>query len=232
MWRDDVMLHRVSVLHTLAKHNIGHAPEILAGDDVWLPPESRARLDEAVNQDLAGQRLLTRDRLDDDFYDVLNVIARPAREYFGWVQDEEYGNYALSVAGSGRSCVLVLRRGNWVRFMPAQADRMAETWLDQIRAVPAGGAASISLPEAEAPWVTGEPCTPEARRFLTLLDLPRFGGGQVHARSGTEKSAPLTYLDTTDGRWLLSSDGDGRDRWITAAPGTPAEFARKMHAMV
>ncbi|WP_199430768.1 ESX secretion-associated protein EspG [Qaidamihabitans albus] len=232
-WRDDVTLHRVSVLRSLEEHRIGEPPEVLAGDDVWLPPESRARLDDAVAEDLAGQRLLTGGRPREDFYDALVLLTRPGVELFGWVQDDELGNYAVSVSRTGRDCVLLLRRGDWVRLMPADPDGMAETWIEQIPHRPAGGDTSLNLPESDAPWILDHPRTPDGRKLKRLLELPRFGGGQIHAAirsaNGRQRAAtPLTYLDTADGRWLLGFDTSGPDRWVTATPATQHAFETKL----
>ncbi|WP_020671229.1 ESX secretion-associated protein EspG [Amycolatopsis nigrescens] len=237
-WRDDVTLHRQIVLHQLAEHSLGEPPEILVGRDAWLPRDAKQRLDEVVRDDLAEVGLLSRGRLREDFYDALALLARPALEIFGWVQSGEYGHYAVAVARSGRNAVVVLRRDEWVRLMPANPETAVEHWIEQIPAFGAGAGLTISLPEADAPWTANARPTPESRRLEAVLNLPRYGGGQVHAavrQGGSRRSArpALTYLDTEQGRWLIGFDREqSRDRWVTFTPATQQAFVRKITDLI
>lgn len=229
-WRDDVTLHLQTVRYLLRENNIGEPPEILSGAAGWLPDEERARLREAVEADLREERQLVGDAIGEDLHDVLVLLTRPAIEYFAWIQSGELGHYAVSVARGGKDCVRLLRKGDWLRIMPANPERPIGTFVDQLPAYPSGVGGAISLPEREAPWSLADPAnppTPAARDLVALLDAERTGGGQLHAAtrvSGQPRHRapnPLTYLDTVDGRWLIAfDDGEPGKRWVTALPGT------------
>ncbi|GAB3487582.1 ESX secretion-associated protein EspG [Amycolatopsis cihanbeyliensis] len=228
-WRDDVTLHRQSLLHALTTYDLGPTPAILTGREVWLPQESRAKLEEAVTADLADADVLVGAQLREDFASALMTVAYPASGYFAWVQHEEYGRYGVAVSCSGTDCVLLLRRGEWTRLLPAAPDALAETLLAEIPDFEIHRDDTINLPESETPWATDEISGAEARRLDTLLKLPRYGGGQIHALPASDTRSAVTYLDTAAGRWLLSLDT--ANQWVTATPAHPDVFLHHLDAL-
>lgn len=79
-----------------------------------------------------------------------------------------------------------------------------------------------------------KPAAPNVRALQALVGQPRSGAGSLYAafrrRSGTRVriKRPVNYIDTRDGRWLLTQHTNNGRRWVTARPATRHLIASKL----
>lgn len=239
----------VSPLFSLLQmENLGEPHTILAGGERYVSPRF-VESERVVRQELADAGL--GDKQDYlEFLDVVNVVQRASAEFYGWVigSGQDYG---LLVASRGRQAVSVLRLGETLRFERRDLDQMAEALVWSLPEVPVGRGEAISVGHAEfhsrarAPGSVmrrASSARPEAaRRLDTLLSAPRLHVTKIYAAKrdagGNRQRSErwLTVLDLVDGRWVLSVTEARREKWISAAPGSPqhvgdrlAELARSI----
>lgn len=240
----------VSPLFSLLQtENLGEPHTILAGGERYVSPRFVVESERVVRQELADAGLGDkRDYLE--FLDVVNVVQRASVEFYGWVVGSGQ-DYGLLVASRGRQAVSVLRTGETLRFERRDVDQMTDALVWSLPDVPVGRGEAISVGHTEfhsrarAPGSVmrrASSARPEAaRRLDALLDVPRRHVTKIYAAkrdaAGNRQRSErwLTVLDLVDGRWVLSVTEARREKWISAAPGTPqlvgdrlAELARSI----
>jgi hypothetical protein len=246
------------------RENLGELHTTLVDVPAWRDEDAlRAEL-HAATGDLARQNLLAGRDLDADFRDSLNLLARPSIEYYGWIaytDGEQHTNITVLAVASGTDALLVVRDGQTVRMQQSRADGMAETLVAHLPQLTPARGRSINLPEAEvrrlvadrmdtAPGAVKplsadayrifgrESMAEDARDLMTVMDLPRTGGGELYVaargRSGERRRCvnPLVYVDTQQGRWMTQlSDGRSGERWIVSAPASRQLLLSKLNEM-
>jgi hypothetical protein len=227
----------------LQKENLGEPHTILAGGERYFSPRFVVESERVVQRELSEAGL--GDRRDYlDFLDVVNVVQRATSEFYGWVagSGEDYG---LLVASTGRHAVSVLRTGERVRFERQEPEKMVDALVWSLPDVPVGRGEAISIGHSEfhssqsrAPGSVmrrSASARPDAaRRLDALLDAPRRFVTKIYAAKKDSRGVRqrserwVTVLDLVDGRWAVSVTQARREKWISAAPGTPQLLAERL----
>jgi ESX secretion-associated protein EspG len=226
----------------LQKENLGEPHTLFAGGERYYSPRFAAQAEKVIQRELADAGLGDkRDYLD--FVDMVTVAQHATAEFYGWVigVEEDYG---VLVASLGRQAVRLVRTGEVVRFERCDPERMIGALVERLPDIAAGRGDSISIGHAEFHAKSRAPgsvmkragtARPEvARRLDALLLAQRRNVTKLYAAkrdaNGVRQRAErwVTVLDLVDGRWTLSVAESKRQKWINAAPGTPALIADRL----
>jgi hypothetical protein len=150
--------------------------------------------------------------LDRDVVSSLRVLCSPSIAYYGWLTHDGTTISVLSAA-LGSAAVLAVKDGDVVRLRSIRARELVPELIAQLPDVPPGRGTPITVSLSElratdrrgrhrAPGgVVTKRARPEVLRAQELLALPTTGAGELY--SGQQ--APLCYIDTVDGRYVVSS---------------------------
>lgn len=246
------------------RENLGELHNTLVDVPAWRDDDADRAALRAATDELGRLGLLGGRDLHADFRDTLNLLARPSMEFYGWIastEDEQPRNIAVLLAAVGNEAVLVVRDGGTVQLGPTRAEGMAEALIGLMPAVPAARGRSINLPEAEVRQLVADrmesapgeakplpasaydifgraSMAEDARDLLTVMDLPRTGGGELYVaargRGGERRRCPnpVVYVDTQQGRWMTQlSTGRVGERWIVSAPASRQLLIGKLNEM-
>jgi hypothetical protein len=199
------------------RENLGELHNTLVNVPAWRDEEAEREALQDATAELAQRGLLVGRDLHADLRDTLNLLARPAMEYYGWVaytEEETSVSLAVLVAAAGKDAVLVVRDDQQVHIGPTRPEGMAETLIGHLPAVPAARGRSMNLPEAEVRQLVADrmyaapgaskplpaeafdifdraSMAEDARDLVTALDQPRSGGGELYVaarvRSGERR---------------------------------------------
>lgn len=185
-------------------------------------------------------------RVHPDLGRSLRLVAEAGAEYYAFFNQGDEDTRSTLVAVSGDDALrVVLRPDRHFALEPVRPEDAVQSLVAALPEAPPGRGGVVSLPaEAlregrpqrarsddgeqsflQANYQTGGHVT-EAGLVRRLLAEQRLGGGQLFAarrdRFGRKHrcAAPLTFFDTTTGRYL-SARSTGRDGtpWITVQPG-------------
>lgn len=220
------------------RENLGDMHSTLSGTAYWFDEEGEREALGRAGAELAQHGLLAGRDLTGDFRETLNLLARPAVEYYGWIaiRDQETDaetNLGVLLAAIGEDAVMVTRNGEQIRIEAARADGLAETLVGMLPQVQPARGHSINLPEADIGKLAaaranrGRPLPDEAfqvfhrssmvedaRELFAAAELPRIGGAQLYVAArdqfGERRRCPypLIVIDTTQGRWMTQVSGD------------------------
>lgn len=123
--------------------------------------------------------------------DVLRVLSSPDTAFFGWLTHHGVTTSVLSAA-IGQDAVLAVKRGDMVLVRSISARRLIQELVSQLPDVPPG---------------RGSP---------TPASLSVTGSGELYAG----QQAPLCYVDTLDGRYVVSRNQSNVARVVPASIGT------------
>lgn len=222
--RPAVELPVTTLVSLIEKANLGEPHAIFAGGERYVSP----RFAEAGG------------RVDERIMDVLALVQRARIEYYGWITHGD-ATATVLVAATGRTAAVVTRDDDRVRFDRADPDRLVESLVHRLPAVPAGRGESISIRVADYGRSAGllrQPVSArarEARRLDALLRAPRSGGARLYTarrdRAGVRQRAKewLTVLDLVgQGRWAVYATAGRGERAVNAVPATPRLLATKL----
>jgi hypothetical protein len=230
-----VELPVLPLLSLLQRENLGEPHAVFAGGERYISPRFADAAEQALQQELRTAGLGER-RDYDEFLDLLTLVQQADVEYYGWVTTTDEP-YALLVARSRRSAVLVLRKADRVRFERVDAEKMLTRLVFLLPDVQPGRGDVISVSSTDFHAATSRAegsvmrlpasARPEhARRLDTLLKADRVSLAKLYtakrdARGTRTRSEQwLTVLDLADGgRWALSVGNYRGQKWITATPG-------------
>lgn len=233
----------VSPLFTLLqRENLGDPHTVFAGGERYFSPRFATQTEKIIQRELADAGLGDeRDYLD--FVDMMTVVQHATAEFYGWVigVDEDYG---VLVASHGRQAVRLTRTGDVVRVERCEPERMIAALVERLPEAGAGRGEPISVGHAgfharsRAPGSVmrraGAARPEAARRLDALLLAERRTVTKLYAAtrdaSGVRHRSErwITVLDLVDGRWVLSVTESKHQKWINAAPGTPALVADRL----
>ena len=87
------------------KENLGSLHNVLVDVAYWLDEDDQRNALREASGELAQQKLLAGNGLDPNFRAVLDVLARPSVEFYGWIasrnEDDTHTNLAVLVAATG-----------------------------------------------------------------------------------------------------------------------------------
>jgi len=206
----------------LARERIGELHVSLAPAPVW-------RDDEPVQGELAGSAL------DRDLLASLAVLCEPSVAFYGWLTHAGATVSVLS-ASIGRTALLAVRDGDLVRVRTIGSRNLVSALVSQLPDVAPGRCAPMTVSLADlratdrrgrqrAPdGVVSRRARPEVLRAKELLQLPTTGSGELYAGD----QPPLCYVDTVDGRYIVTSLDDDT---VRVAPGSVSGLVSQLDGL-
>lgn len=207
--------------------NLGALHITLADTPLWIEPAAARHTGHTALQQI---RELARDA---DLVDTLLTLTRPDVEYYGWFT-RQTTTTAVLAAALGPDAMLALRCADEVTLAPTDPAYLAETLLGHIPDVPPAPGPAINFPRNTS---RAEDTTQDGRNtdpLSPILKTPAVGAGEFHIairRQGRRREIPhpITYYDTTAGRWWLQVVLSHGDEWVVAAPATTALLLTRLH---
>ncbi|MBK1784614.1 ESX secretion-associated protein EspG [Prauserella cavernicola] len=229
---------------------------VLASTPVWEDERARRAADERADAELRGYGLYGRGGVHSGLQATLDAVARPAVEYFGWINGGHDGkplNFTL-LAGSAGGEGFVLARNTdheGVVLVSVRPEEILDNFVAQIPRLGPGRGQQLRVPKSQASGGkrrsdsygddfsvmrsgTPNPGSVEADELRRVLKLPRLGGGSLYAaargRTGRRERVerPLNYIDTTEGRWLTEEVPGSGEPLIAFTPGSPQVIAERL----
>ncbi|MEU0511964.1 MULTISPECIES: ESX secretion-associated protein EspG [Amycolatopsis] len=227
----------------------------LSPTPTWYDETAQRIVDQQVNAVLTHHGLMGPRGMDREFAAMIESIARPGVEFYGWFEgsfpDDAPQNFAV-LAGSGPGGGFVLARHikeDVVVMRPQRPDQLLPAFLDQIPRVPPGGSSPIVAPKSEV-YGGGRRSSGEdvsimrgggrtvadpGKEIKRILEAPRVAAGSLYAaartRAGTRKRCDraLNFIDTAEGRWLMEERPGTGESLIVLTPGTPQAIGERLH---
>ncbi|OLT40696.1 hypothetical protein BJF85_06140 [Saccharomonospora sp. CUA-673] len=220
----------------------------------WYDPDTLRRLDAEMHAELARDGLANDHGLHPHLHATVEAIAHPDLEYYGWMTGVHEGRpLKLAVlAGSGRGEAFTLvhnEDAGVIVLVSVPAHELLESFLTQVPHWAPAASRAISVPKSKIDGSrregTNEELTvlrsdsPSAAQkdvseFKRILSAERSGGGQLYVaargRSGqrNRSAKPVTYIDNTEGRWLLEEQPGTGEPMLVATPATTAVLTSKL----
>lgn len=245
-------------LLTLIRRRGAEPHTVLSSTPTWEDEHTRAQAEEQANAELERYGLFGRGGLDRGLLQTLEVITRPAVEYYGWVNGGHEGkplNYTLLAGAAGGEGFLLAHNTDHsgVVLVSLRPDELLENFLAQIPRLAPGRGQPLRVPKSE---VTGQrrrsdvdaenfsvmrsgsrsAAATELAELRRVLGLPRLGGGSLYvaarSRTGTRHRAerPVNYIDTSEGRWLTEEVPGSGEPLIAFTPASPQVLAERLRA--
>ena len=242
------------ILLTLIRRYGGEPHPTLSGMATWYDDSVQRTIDQEVNALLARHGLMGPRGVDRDLRGLVESIARPQLEYYGWFEgqfpDAPAKFSVLAGSGSGGAFVLVctLTEGS-VILAPERPQELLAGFLAQIPAGRAAGGQPLIAPKAE--YLNGRRAVAEgefsvmrpanatavpdpAKQMKQIMESERTGAGSVYVaartRAGTRRrnERPVNFIDATGGRWLMEERPGRGDPLMVFTPGTPQAIAERL----
>lgn len=185
--------------------------------------------------------------LHPDLVDTFRFLTHAPQEFYGFfsVAGDESTRSVLGVGDRDDAMLVVLDDGG-LTFVPIQATGLTESVVGVLPQVPPARSRSYTFPAGGGQPDEGNVYEPEEdtrgggfAEARQILRRPRTGGGQLLAarrdRYGDRRRCafPLTYLDTVDGRFLLTQERSGNgETWVTLAPADNAALADRFRRLL
>ena len=244
------------ILLNLIRRRGGDPHRTLASTAVWLDEDARRREDQQVNALLAQHGLMGPRGMDRDLLSLIDSVAQPNLEYYGWFEGSFPGaptNFAV-FAGSGRGGAFVAVRDlrtEAVTIAAERHDELLQGFLNQIpQARPAPGQPLV-VGKSE---FTGNPrrqddgdfsimrrgqgrptaATGAVHEIKRVMNSERVAAGCLYvagkSRAGTRRRSerPLNFIDTAEGRWLMEERPGRGEPLVVFTPATPQVLAERL----
>lgn len=236
--RDQIELPLDALTAVLRWENVDQPHPVLASELRWRTADEQRRVDQATLAELDEVGLVTDGSVDQDFRDVMAVLARPTVEYFGWMSTL-HGDVGVLVASNGSLAVLAITENDTVWLSQVGTETLAETLVAQMPPLGPARGRSLNIVEADA----DRPDVPDANLLSALMASPRLGAGQLytavrdHLGRRQKTTRPLTYMDIQEGRpaqgrWMTRTSVTGSgEKWVFAAPASAQGIVAKLNEM-
>ncbi|HKS45287.1 MAG TPA: ESX secretion-associated protein EspG [Amycolatopsis sp.] len=242
------------ILLNLIRRRGGDPHNTLCGNAVWLDEDAQRAEDQQVNALLAQHGMMGPRGMDRDLLSLIESIAQPHLEYYGWFEgrfNDAPANFAV-LAGSGRGGAFVAVRdlnAEAVTLASERPEELLQGFVNQIpNCRPAAGQPLVAgkseftgtgreRDEAEfsvlrpAPGRVAASPSVEMKR---ILSAERTGAGSLYVavrnRVGTRRRSerPLNFIDTVEGRWLMEERPGRGDPLVVVTPATPQVLAERL----
>lgn len=238
-------------LLSLIRRRGGEPHPTLGAIPTWYDEQAQRVLDEQVNAVLAEHKLLGARGMDRDLVLLIEAIAHPHLEYYGWFE----GTFAHApknftvLAGSGKGGAFVLVRTigegaeDVVILAPERPEELLQGFLNQIPPARPGNGTQLMVGKQEfttgrAPGRQDEEYSfmqsggrakaPEpGAEIKRIMKAERTGAGSLYVagrnRMGSRNRSqkPLNFIDTVEGRWLMEEIPGRGEPLVVFAPATP-----------
>lgn len=201
----------------------------------------RQAWDELRARGLAGAR-----QLAPELEDVLHLIARPAAELHAQLDLPEGQGTVVGCARGEHAAIAELTEFG-MRIRTTRSTALPTAVAEVIADRPMGGGTAVSVPaepldfrgltgaELERVLLGGGARPDDVRRFRTMLQGPKLGGGKFGAawrdRHGSRRVAEfvVTYYETERGGYTIEQKrGVDGSRWYTLAPAARPQLAQRL----
>ncbi|PRX47677.1 ESAT-6 protein secretion system EspG family protein [Prauserella shujinwangii] len=243
---DQQVTMTTATLVNLIRRRQAEPHTVLGETPAWYSEEARRAHDQRAHAELAAFGLADGNGIHPGLLATVDAIARPALEYYGWVNGGHEGrpiNFTL-LAGSAAGEAFVVARDvdkGVVVIVTVRPEELLDNFLAQIPQLPPGRGQQLSVPKSAVVgrrdadreefelMRTNRPSKEgrDAAELKRILGLHRIGGGSLYVaarnRTGTRHriDKPVTYIDTGEGRWLTEEvPGAGEPQYL-CTPATP-----------
>ena len=235
----------IDTVLTLIRWRRGEPHPVLAYTPVWLDDTASRARDARAHAELTRRGLMSDGRLDPECDDVIGALVRRDRELYGWIDTVASGRLRrFSVlAGSAHQQGFLLVQDHetgTVTLAPLDPDDLVDAFLAQLPPVRPANRPGITVTHDEflaaRPGVRPRSAPPNVRALHALVDEPRSGAGSLYAGvrrgagTGVRVPRPVTYIDTREGRWLITHHTREGRRSTSVRPATPHLLAGKLRA--
>ena len=260
MLRGDVSVSRLAWDMVRQLHGIEEQHYVLHVPTPDLRHDDHSSIERRVFDELASSGLAHDSTVDSRLLDVMRLLAGPPIELHGWVGRRKRPTVGVVAAGDGRDGVLATLDDRRMRVRSIRPDGLASAVAGLLPKLPPGRGHSVTVPldvyrdlvERGSDDTSSADLIVSGRRptrqeldsdaILRILRERRRGGGRVYAASrdssGRRRKTqyPITYLDTTSGRWLLKhKPSTSGEVWVVVTPATTdllvAEMSRLLDAV-
>lgn len=243
------------ILLNLIRRRGGEPHRTLAGTAIWMDDEARRREDQQVNALLTQHGLMGPRGLDRDLLGLIESIAQPSIEYYGWFEGRFSGapaNFAV-LAGSGRggSFIAVRDLGTEAVTLAAERpDELLQGFLNQIPPAHPAPGQPLVVDKGELSGnrrrqddgdfsVMRGPARPSGaaaavQEIKRVMSSERMAAGSLYVagrnRAGTRRRSerPLNFIDTAEGRWLMEERPGRGEPLVVFTPATPHVLAERL----
>lgn len=244
------------ILLNLIRRRGGEPHPTLATTATWLDDDARRREDQQVNALLAQHGLMGPRGLDRDLLGLIESVAQPNLEYYGWFEGRfpgAPGNFAV-FAGSGRGGAFVAVRDLGTDAVTLAAERPEELLQGFVNQIPQVRPAQGQPLVAGKSELTGDrrrqdngdlsimrpaqrnatAATSAAHEMKRVMSSERIAAGSLYvaarSRAGTRRRSerPLNFIDTAEGRWLMEERPGRGDPLIVFTPATPQILGERL----
>jgi hypothetical protein len=233
-------------LLSLIKRRGGEPHLTLGGTPTWYDDQAQRTIDQQVNAALSEHGLLGARGMDRDLVLLLESIAHPQLEYYGWFDGtfaDAPSNFTV-FAGSGKGGAFVLVRtiGEEVVIVaPERPDELLRGFINQIPQARPGNGTQLVVGKQE--FTTGR--APSSGEFSVMqsdtrqkapapgaemkriMAAERTGAGTLYVAARNQAGArkrcqrPLNFIDTVEGRWLMEEAPGRGEPLVVFTPATP-----------
>lgn len=128
---------------------LGKVHPALGIGDLWVPEDSRRKVENAVYEVLEQQGLGSPGNPSPEITGTLRLIATATEEYYAWINDIGTNDAgALLVAAKDDEAVLMSRDQRGMELQPIDPERLAERFVEAIVEVEAADIPNLSVPKA------------------------------------------------------------------------------------
>ncbi|WP_019812681.1 ESX secretion-associated protein EspG [Saccharomonospora saliphila] len=255
MLHQQVTLTTATVL-TLIRRRGAEPHTVLASTPVWEDERARRQADERAHAELARHGLSGPSGPDEELEATVEAIARPALEYFAWINGGHEGatvNYTVLAGVSGGEAFVLARDtdGGAVVLASVPPAEVLDNFVAQLPVLGPARGQPLRVPTSRLTGSRKAP-EPEEREFSVMrsgarspaetelaearrvLGLRRLGGGSLYvaarARGGrrVRVERPLNYIDTTEGRWLTEEVPGNGEPMVALTPASPHLLADRL----
>jgi hypothetical protein len=245
-----------ATLLNLIRRRQGEPHTVLSSTPVWQDEGAQRQANERADAELAGYGLAGPRGVEPSLLATVDVIARPALEFYAWINGGHEGhalNYTLLAGSGGREAFVLARNTDHegVVIASLRPEELLDGFLNQLPRLAPGKGQPLLVPKSAVTGgksagqadddgydvLRGARRTPETvatEELRRVLGLRRLGGGSLYVagrgRSGVRQRAerPVNYIDTVEGRWLTEEVPGSGEPLIALTPATPQLLAERL----
>lgn len=257
MLRGDVSLSRLAWDMVRQLNGIEEQHYVLHVPSPDLRNGDHSVIERQVFDELASAGLAHGSTVDSRLLGVMRLLVSAPIELHGWIGHRKRPTIGVVAAGDGRDGVQVTLDDRRVRLRTIRSDGLADAVAGLLPKLPPGRGRSATVPSdvyrelvergsddllrADLMVADRPPTRQESDRaeIFRVLRERRRGGGRVYAASrdssGRRRKTqyPITYLDTTSGRWLLKhKPSTSGDVWVVVTPATTDLLVAEMRDLL
>lgn len=243
-------LRAVDIL--LEHQRLGRAPMPFEVPHAGTTFEERARVRDAVFGELEAHRLLSRGRLDPDVELGLQTWVRGPIAIIAVAELDGGRHLFARVASNGQHAILVRQEGNTLIFAETRPPAIVSSIVDLLPATSAAGGQSVTVAKPEPkmahrsvdddaydPFAKVSRPRPQStapaqlRMVERIFQKPKLRVGQFTPfRGGDAPLTPTAWFDTPEGRYFVTTQDNGGQRWVTYAPADNGRIAHHLHTQL